>query len=398
MTTFNRVGTSKNLEQGGSWDLLMVKTEDTYPEGKLTFSFHDVPMKITGLQKVAQIFLKVLMTSKGSDPFYPTRGTKFPSLTVNANMVTSMDVFAAEVRESIEDAATQLRSNLNVNTQDASSTLDSVEILGFDQLTEGMVVYLAMKTGAGETASVAVPFPEFGLFPRVTSPAPSPEAEAPVPGPSPAPSPEPSPPPPPPPPPPPAPQYFFDQLAVAGIFYVTGTPKLERQLWVEASGAHVVETFESFARNLQPPLSLLSGAMTLTRLEAGTSRTENIFNQSGTIPGRFNTTNAIEALQAGTWFQSAASFLITFNAPAKAFCTYITDACDFDGTLSVTLNKTSGGTTLIDLPLQKLGNGGLAFFGFYDPIETYSSIQFSIVQVGGETDIIGFDDMGVVFA
>lgn len=158
-----RIGTNSNLETGGSYDLLVVKVEGTFPEGKISFGLYDVPMKITGLQKVAQVFLKVLLTTKGSDPFYPDRGTYFPSLAVGANMQKEYSAFISDVTESVADATRQVRAYLNVNTADLSSTLDNVEVLGVDRLTEGFQIYMQLKTLNGEFASVALPFPEFGL-------------------------------------------------------------------------------------------------------------------------------------------------------------------------------------------------------------------------------------------
>lgn len=159
----SRVGTINNLEPGGSYDLLLVKIEGTFPEGKVTFGFYDVPMKITGLQKVVQTFLKVLLTTKGSDLFYPSRGTFFPSLTVNANQLSDDNALVSDISDAIRDGSNQVRSMLNVNTTDPTSALDSVEILGVDRIPEGIFLYLQVITVAGEFASVAVPFPEFGL-------------------------------------------------------------------------------------------------------------------------------------------------------------------------------------------------------------------------------------------
>jgi hypothetical protein len=161
--TSGRIGTINNLEVGGSYDLLMVKIEGTFPEGKISFGLYDTPMKITGLQKVVQTFLKVLLTTKGSDLFYPSRGTFFPSLTVNANQLTDDNALVSDISDTIKDGSNQVRSMLNVNTVDLSSALDSVEILGIDRIPEGIFLYLQVTTMAGQFASVAVPFPEFGL-------------------------------------------------------------------------------------------------------------------------------------------------------------------------------------------------------------------------------------------
>lgn len=159
----NRIGTINNLEVGGTYDLLMVKIEGTFPEGKVNFGIYDVPMKITGLQKVVQVFLKILLTTKGSDPFYPDRGTLFPEMTVNANTLIDDNALISDITDAIQDGATQVRSALNINTTDLSSTLDTVDILGIDRVPEGIFLYLQIKTLAGEFAAVAMPFPEFGL-------------------------------------------------------------------------------------------------------------------------------------------------------------------------------------------------------------------------------------------
>lgn len=161
--TSNRLGTTTNLEVGGTYDLLSIKVEGTFPEGKISFGFYDVPMKITGLQKVAQVFLKTLLTTKGSDVFYPERGTEFPELAVGSNSIYNDDTLLAELTSAINDATEQTINSLNVNTSDQSSCLYSVEILGMDRISEGIVVYLQMQTLAGELASISLPFPEFGL-------------------------------------------------------------------------------------------------------------------------------------------------------------------------------------------------------------------------------------------
>lgn len=161
--TSNRIGTVNNLEVGGTYDLLLVKIEGQYPEGKVSFGIYDVPMKITGLQKVVQTFLKLLLTTKGSDVFYPARGTFFSALTINANRLTNEDTLIADIRDTIRDAEIQTKQSLNVNTTDSSSCLDSIEILGLDTIEEGVILYLKVTTLAGEYAAVSLPFPEFGL-------------------------------------------------------------------------------------------------------------------------------------------------------------------------------------------------------------------------------------------
>jgi PKD repeat protein len=184
----NRIGTDKNLQPGGTYDLLMVKVDGTFPEGKITFGLYDVPMKITGLQKVAQHVLRVLLTSKGSDPFYPYKGTHFPSIQAGSNITENSSETIASITEAVSDASRQVRAMLNPNTIDKESTLDNVQVLGVSASEEGWFVALYMLTLAGEGAEVAVPFPQFGIDPLPTI-----DAFV-VPAPSPAPAPSPPPP------------------------------------------------------------------------------------------------------------------------------------------------------------------------------------------------------------
>jgi|ERR1700757_2909054 len=161
MTT--RIGTASNLQPGGSYDLLFVKFIGTFPEGQITFGIYDTPMKITGLQKVAQVFLKTLLTSKGSDPFYPSRGTAFPSLTIGANQAVDDSIFVQTIQDAIQDAESQVKSGLNFQNADLSSCLEKVTILGLDKIDDSVTMYVSMTTSNGVSASIAVPFPEFGL-------------------------------------------------------------------------------------------------------------------------------------------------------------------------------------------------------------------------------------------
>lgn len=163
----NRITIPNNLNFQGTHDILMVKTDSTYPgdwpEGQITFGLYEVPMKITGLQKVAQHYLKTLLTTKGSDPFYPTRGTFMPNLMLGANILSDDAALFEEISDAVGDASDQVRVMLNVNTADIQSTLDRVEIVALQRVTEGWFVGLTLYSLAGEEASIAVPFPDSGF-------------------------------------------------------------------------------------------------------------------------------------------------------------------------------------------------------------------------------------------
>lgn len=163
MATNSRIGISTNLPDGGTYDLLCIDHPDGFPEGKILFKFDDTPRKITGIQKVAQIFLKVLLSRRGTDVLNPDFGTFFSDYTINANRTgVDRDLYISITGE-VQSAAAQCKSILNTTSSDPASQLDSLLILGLDVATESVTMYLKMVTAAGETAQVAVPFPELDM-------------------------------------------------------------------------------------------------------------------------------------------------------------------------------------------------------------------------------------------
>lgn len=159
----SRIGTPTNLPTGATYDLLFISYVAGFPQGQIKFDIGDTPRKITGVQKVAQTFLKVLFTSKGSDPVYPNRGTGFPALTVNANVLESDDLFYADLTSEVRNAESQTKYILNTLQSDAASQLSAATVLSLDIADDSVVMYIKIVTGAGETASIAVPFPQLDL-------------------------------------------------------------------------------------------------------------------------------------------------------------------------------------------------------------------------------------------
>lgn len=158
----NRLGTSYNLPKDGTYDLLMISFENGFPEGILKFDIDETPRKITGVQKVAQMFLKLLFTSRGSNVLSPNQGTEFSYLVNNSNISDTDSVFIAELTSEIKSAESQVKRIMNVG-EDLASQLDSITILGLDTSRESAVIYLRLITSAGVRAQVAVPFPELDL-------------------------------------------------------------------------------------------------------------------------------------------------------------------------------------------------------------------------------------------
>lgn len=163
MATNARIGIPVNLPTGATYDLLVIDHPDGYPESKLDFKFAETPRKITGIQKVAQMFLKVLFTRKGSDVINFDFGTFFADYTINANRTgVDRDLYVAITRE-IREAERQCKTLLNTVEADDASQLDRITILGIDTVKESLTIYLKIQTVAGMTAQVAVPFPELDM-------------------------------------------------------------------------------------------------------------------------------------------------------------------------------------------------------------------------------------------
>lgn len=163
MSTNSRIGISQNLPPGATYDLLLVDNPEGYPQGQLFFQFETTPRKITGIQKVAQLFFKILFTTKGIDPLQPSQGTLFPYWVKGGNIKSTDSAFVANVTEAIMDAAAQVKGILNSANGDPSSQLSNISILGMSSLQDTLGIYLQLTTLGGETASIAVPFPQLNL-------------------------------------------------------------------------------------------------------------------------------------------------------------------------------------------------------------------------------------------
>lgn len=158
----SRIGTVNNLAEGGTYDLLMITYPDGFPEGQIKFNIDSTPRKVTGVQKVAQTFMKLLMTTKGSDVIYPNRGTHFPNYAINANRVDEDPILRSEIISSVRDAEAQTKTAMNISS-DPSSQLAKAQLAGIDFAEEALILYVQLITKDGVTAQVAVPFPEAGL-------------------------------------------------------------------------------------------------------------------------------------------------------------------------------------------------------------------------------------------
>lgn len=159
----SRLGTAENLPSGSTYDLLLVSTSDSYPVGQVSFKLENTPRKITGIQKVAQLFMKVLFTQKGSDVLNYNLGTNFPELAIGANRTSEDALFLSSIASEIKDAESQVRNITASNLGDLASQLAKISILGMSTDRDSLSMYVQITTVAGESASIAVPFPQLDM-------------------------------------------------------------------------------------------------------------------------------------------------------------------------------------------------------------------------------------------
>lgn len=158
-----RLGTVNALPTGATYDLLLIDFPNGFPQSVLKFNINDTPRKVTGIQKVAQMFLKLLFTTIGSNILYPNQGTGFSYLTINANISSTDAVFISDLSSQIKSAESQVKIIMNIDGTDSASQLDSITILGMDTGQESAIIYLNMVTLAGATAQISVPFPQLDM-------------------------------------------------------------------------------------------------------------------------------------------------------------------------------------------------------------------------------------------
>lgn len=110
-----------------------------------------------GIQKLVQYFLKVLFTTKGSDPMNPGRGTSVFSGITRGNIGDTSQLTAA-LRADINDAATQVVS-LTTNFENDDERLQSVDILTILVQDDSVYVAMSLTAKSGTTVAFYAPFP-----------------------------------------------------------------------------------------------------------------------------------------------------------------------------------------------------------------------------------------------
>lgn len=160
----SRISSTVNLEKNSRYDLLIYDFPDGYPTGTIELGFGKTPKRISGIEKVSQVFLKTLMTFTSSDVLNPMRGTDFPSFAGTRNLqATDISGINGEIQDAILQAESQAKSILNVPTEGLTNQLESVKIAGISHVGDTTNINVRLITKAGETAPIALPFTSLGL-------------------------------------------------------------------------------------------------------------------------------------------------------------------------------------------------------------------------------------------
>lgn len=122
-----------------------------------TFGFSR-PIRVEGLQKLADQWLKLFLTPKGSHPWRRTEGTNFPYM-LTGNVVQP-DVVQTAVLEHIEDATSQMKTSQRKRQGlPLSEILQAVNLLQFTQLGQSNFdIWVRIINAERSTLSVLIPY------------------------------------------------------------------------------------------------------------------------------------------------------------------------------------------------------------------------------------------------
>lgn len=126
------------------------------------FTYGKTPRSVEGIQKLANQWLMLFLTPKGSHPWRRLEGTNFPYL-LGGN-VTDIDTVQTAVLEYIADATTQLRAMQAKQIRlPERERLLSVELLQFTQIDAlSFDIWVQVENMAREKLSTLIPYAKQG--------------------------------------------------------------------------------------------------------------------------------------------------------------------------------------------------------------------------------------------
>ena len=97
------------------------------------------------------------------------------------------------------------------------------------------------------------------------------------------------------------------------------------------------------------------------------------------------------AISGEQYWESGGDFSLNFSSPISAFGFYGVDIGDFNGQVVLKLTDTTDTITELNIGnSMNIAGGSVLYFGFYDLLNSYTSILFSNTAAGA--DYFGFDD------
>jgi hypothetical protein len=179
---------------------------------------------------------------------------------------------------------------------------------------------------------------------------------------------------------------FFGEDAAAGGSLPVPNSDAAQAAFLSQLVDSKVEDFESIPVGTNFPFNVAFNGDTATL--SGTNTVWNTGIQNSPVAGRFAISGR-QYLNVGT--ADAKSFTLTFSSPQAAFGFYATDAGDFNGQLTISLD---GGAPIIIPHTVGAPNGGGLFYGFIDTVNLFSTVSFSNTNPT-LADAFGFDNFTI---
>ncbi len=110
-------------------------------------------LKVKGPQSLVNRWVKTLMTPLGSDPMAPSEGTSFSNL-LGANVGGISVNLEDLVAIAFDEASTQVREQDLSGFFPDNETLQSAELMQFQEAADGFVVWVLIKNVAGDALQV----------------------------------------------------------------------------------------------------------------------------------------------------------------------------------------------------------------------------------------------------
>jgi hypothetical protein len=128
--------------------------------GNFTLGF-GAPVRVEGIQKLANQWLMLFLTPKGSHPWRQTEGTNFPYLLTNN--VVDLGSMQTAVLEYIEDATAQLKRIQQLRQGvPADEALNTVNLTRFTQIdANSFDIWVRVINSSRSTLSVLIPYARF---------------------------------------------------------------------------------------------------------------------------------------------------------------------------------------------------------------------------------------------